>query len=479
MYHWQEAVNWINVAAGSAHMPNPVAKATDQIGTAAGPGGEGRTLGNGYAVGWRDMDFDNGALSFRARVVADGDSRLELRSSSVDGPLIATYMLPDTHGQWADIERTSPPQALLGRHDAYLVQVGGAPALLPTVEWTPGQPIYAARAAVDRLATVSGHVEATRGDELKITGSGTISLPTVEFKSGAQVLALTNRSTHGARVSIYSDSLDSTPIATGELPATPQGDLRSVNVPLDPLPTRAHMLFVRVDGDASLRTLQADPVNSNPPSVDVSAPAQVAAGTPVRIPVTAVDRDGHAVTVRSGAMPAGASVECRTGDIVWLPTDAEVDAQPADDRRTHGDRGPSVAPSGEPAHTAIAFPRTRPRRERASSREQGPRARDHARRWSGRTVRGDQIGATFVGVGALPSPARAAAFCTSPATAGTTRMSKIEGTILSGDTPSAATMSAIARDAATFIDMSTDRARLSSNPRNMPGNTRTLLIWLA
>jgi len=77
------------------------------------------------------------------------------------------------------------------------------------------------------------------------------------------------------------------------------------------------------------------------------------------------------------------------------------------------------------------------------------------------------------------SPAAAAAFMTSLATLGTTRASKIEGTMYSAVTPSSATMSAIARAAATFIDMVTERARLSSRPRNMPGKTRTLLIWFA
>lgn len=80
----------------------------------------------------------------------------------------------------------------------------------------------------------------------------------------------------------------------------------------------------------------------------------------------------------------------------------------------------------------------------------------------------------MLGAGVGCMPAEMAASWTALSTAGTTRASKIEGTMKSEDAPSWATMSAIAGAAATFIDMSTDRARLSSSPRNRPGMTRTL-----
>ncbi len=71
-----------------------------------------------------------------------------------------------------------------------------------------------------------------------------------------------------------------------------------------------------------------------------------------------------------------------------------------------------------------------------------------------------------------------AAHATASATAGATPGSSGEGTTVPPRSRSGVTRSARALAAARFMPSLTRLARTSSAPRKMPGNPRTLLIWL-
>src|SRR5262249_58847457 len=75
------------------------------------------------------------------------------------------------------------------------------------------------------------------------------------------------------------------------------------------------------------------------------------------------------------------------------------------------------------------------------------------------------------------TPVLIAASETAAATAGTTRLSNIDGVMYSSPSSSLLTISASAWAAASFISSLTRRARTSSMPRKNPGKQQELLIW--
>lgn len=320
VYKWQGAVDWIKVAAGSAQLENQAAAAPITSGTHSEPDGT-ITLPQRASIGWRDLDFDNGSLSFNAQVRTRGTATLQLRTGSPDGPAVATYALPDTGGQLQTIQRPQDPRAIVGRHDVYLVQTGGAPLTLGSIRWSEGVDPYAATSATVPLGTPVGQSKPIEGGAaLSIAAGSTVAMPLVEFKSGARTLALRYRSPKPVTVSIYSDTLDSAPIASGVLPAAPDSGFRTARLSLTPSPTRAHMLFVKTDAGADLKSLQADPVNAAPPVVSAAVPSSVVTGVQIRIPVSAYDPDGHAVSISPESLPKGAVL--KRDAIVWTPAEA-------------------------------------------------------------------------------------------------------------------------------------------------------------
>ncbi|KJK11427.1 hypothetical protein UB45_13290 [Terrabacter sp. 28] len=317
VYHWQGAVDWIKVASGSAQLDNAAAAAPVQQGTKPGPDSS-VTLATGASIGWKDLDFDNGAQSFTAKVRTTGPATLELRTGSVDGPAVARYDVPDTGGAWRPVQREQQTRAVVGRKDVYLVQTSGADVSLGTIRWTEGVDPYASTPAAAVMGTPAGRSTVLgSGSALLVQAKSTIALPLVEFKSGAQTLAMTYRSALPVSVKVYSDTLGSSPIAVGVLPAAPDGQFRTARLPVKPSPTRAHMLFVTVEQPLVLKQVQADPVNAAPPELTVRLPESVQTGAEVRIPVSAYDADGNTVRLAAESLPPGARLD-RTL-IVWTP----------------------------------------------------------------------------------------------------------------------------------------------------------------
>src|SRR5438093_13404108 len=75
------------------------------------------------------------------------------------------------------------------------------------------------------------------------------------------------------------------------------------------------------------------------------------------------------------------------------------------------------------------------------------------------------------------TPVLMAASETAAATAGTTRLSNIDGVMYSSPSSSLVTIAARACAAASFISSLTRWARTSSMPRKNPGKQQELLIW--
>ncbi|MEO7016661.1 MAG: carbohydrate-binding protein [Leifsonia sp.] len=320
VYHWQGSVDWIKVAAGSAQLETKAASAPISSGTQSESDGT-ITLARGASIGWRDLDFDNGSLSFNAQVRTEGVATLELRTGSPDGPTVATYALPDTAGQLQTIQRPQDPRAIVGRHDVYLVQTGGAALTLGSIRWSEGVDPYAATSATSPMGTPVGQSKLTAGgDALTVSADSTIALPLVEFKSGANTLGVRYRSPKPVTLTVYSDRLDSTPIASGVLPAAPDSRYRTARLTLTPSPTRAHMLFVKTDANVDLQSLQADPVNAAPPVVSVDLPSSEVTGSTVSIPISAYDPDGHSVSISAESLPKGAVL--KHDAVVWTPSQA-------------------------------------------------------------------------------------------------------------------------------------------------------------
>ncbi|CUH92940.1 non-reducing end alpha-L-arabinofuranosidase family hydrolase [Herbinix luporum] len=92
--------------------------------------------GGGYNIGYihngdyavyKDIDFDTGAASFKARVASDtSGGTIELRLDSPTGKLIGSVSVPGTGGwqNWRDV--TCSVNGATGKHDLYLVFTGGS-----------------------------------------------------------------------------------------------------------------------------------------------------------------------------------------------------------------------------------------------------------------------------------------------------------------------------------------------------------------
>lgn len=319
VYKWQGAVDWIKVAAGSAHAQNQAETAPVQVSTVEGPDGVGRTLGVGAGIGWRDFDFDNGRLSVLLTVQTSGPATLQLRSGSVDGAVLESYDLPDTASQWADLERPCLGPELLGRQDVVLVQSAGEPVAVQNVRWSEGLAPYSARSGVDRLATIEGREAKAKGETLTVFAGSTTTLRPVTLKSGAKSLAVTYAADMPGWVEFRSDDLGAAVIASGLLPATARGQQRTVELALLPSPTREHMLFLRNESALELVSVQADPVLTNPPRLEVSGPGDLAVGQAGSWQLVTGDPDGGRVQVRVTQLPSQAHYDQARGTINWTP----------------------------------------------------------------------------------------------------------------------------------------------------------------
>ena len=75
---------------------------------------------------YKDIDFDYGAASFKARVASETNGgTIELRLDSPTGKLIGNVSVPGTGGwqNWRDV--TCSVSGATGKHDLYLVFTGG------------------------------------------------------------------------------------------------------------------------------------------------------------------------------------------------------------------------------------------------------------------------------------------------------------------------------------------------------------------
>lgn len=326
VYKWQGGIDWFKVASGSAKLQTSIADAAVRHGTTSGPSGIGLTFGTGAYVGYRDYDFDNGSAALTGRAISDGTAVFELRQGSPDGTAVASYQLPDTHGNWQNFSRPSPADAILGRSDFYLVQVAGTPASLDWFRYERARPVSAPIAGTDYYAAIEGRATTIRDTAdnpayLQVNAGSTVTFPRIDFNTGASVLGVLVRAPRGGRIEVRIDKRTNTPIAATDLPASPQW--RWINVPLVPKAPNGQ-LILSVDSALSLQTIQPDPINLSSPQVSFTGPTRWFTGERYTAKVNVIDPDGRPVTLRAASFPAGARFNRRTSTITWTPRPAQA-----------------------------------------------------------------------------------------------------------------------------------------------------------
>ncbi|HTJ69855.1 MAG TPA: carbohydrate-binding protein [Actinospica sp.] len=343
VYGYQGDVDWFAFAHGSSQAQNAAAAADSATGASTvsnGSGGTAVSLSDGAALGYRDMDFDDGSLQFKTRIASTSTGTLSLRTGSATGPVVATYAIPDTGGTWQTVERSMLPSAIQGRNDVYLTYEGTAALSLDTFTFAPGIAPFQQTEGGSFYDTVSGQARAQQrpdGTSFAVFDhpetTTTLTYEPVNFSSGASTLAFTLASRHGGTITLRLNDPANTPIATVEVPPTGgPGSLRDVDLDLTKLSTQltgSQMVYFDFTGVDTLASFQLDPLNRDAPQLTGSPamPDRWFVGQPLTVRMDSFDADGRSVTVRPYALPAGAVYDKASSTVTWTPTAAQVGSQ--------------------------------------------------------------------------------------------------------------------------------------------------------
>ena len=337
VYGNQGDVDWFAFARGSSQVQDAATAADSASGTTTVPnglGGAAVSLSDGAALGYRDMDFDDSSLQFRARLASTAPGTISLHTGSATGPLVATYAIPDTAGTWQTVIHSMLPSAIQGRKDVYLTYQGTAALSLDSFTFTPGIPRFQPIQGGSFLDAVSGQARSQRqpGDSSYAVfdhpeTTTTLMYPRLDFSSGASTLAFTLANRHGGTITLRLDDPADTPIATVLVPPTgAPGALRDVDLDLTKLCvlTSNQLVFFDLTGVDTLASYQLDPPNRDAPQLTGSPamPDHWFVGQPVTVLVNPYDPDGRPVAVSQYGLAAGAIYDAASRTLTWTPTAA-------------------------------------------------------------------------------------------------------------------------------------------------------------
>jgi hypothetical protein len=272
VYHFQANVDWFKFANLFADETNQAAKADELFKGAARADDGSVTLKSGSGILFKQMDFDRGIGLLQASLSSTAGGKIEIRNNRAGGELVATYLIPDTQGEFKDVQQKAETTATIhGKNDVYIIYLGkGALKLktyrnISTVENFP--PVKAARiSAIYKGTAVLGKDHAT----ITATKDGsTVVFPQVEFKNGPKTIAFKIRSDKDATLSLVNVDKFSRPtdasFASVHIPDT-RGEWATVYFDMAQAVkkiTGAQMIYLTLAGDnatVDFSEMQFDPV---------------------------------------------------------------------------------------------------------------------------------------------------------------------------------------------------------------------------
>lgn len=228
VYGFQCNLDWFKFANHSAQARNFAIQSDVHSGTIipAGNGEDSQSLRmkNGSSFQFRTMDFDDGAAFLRLRVATTGASSLQLHRGTPNGPQLAAFPLPNTHGQPQTLNLAMILHAIYGINDVSFVAAGAGEITLDWLQFTTAAPRFPQIPGARYSAVVQGsaerHAPINAPYYASATAATTLAYPGVSFSNGVTTLALHVATAHEGTIEIRSMDRRNPPIAVIPVPAT-------------------------------------------------------------------------------------------------------------------------------------------------------------------------------------------------------------------------------------------------------------------
>ena len=274
VYHFQANVDWFKFVNFFADETNQAVKADTLFKGATRADDEFVTLKNGSGILFKQMDFDRGIGLLRAGMASTSGGKIEIRKGRPDGELLADYLVPNTKGEFKDVQQKAETAATIhGKSDVYIVYQGKGTLKLKTYRNIPvGQnfgPVKAGRIS----AVYKGDVVLGK-DHAGITATkdgATVVFPQVEFKNGPKIVSFKIRSNRDATLLLvnidkFSQPTDE-PFASVHIPDT-KGEWNTVYFDMNKSNKKivgAQMIYMTLTGDnatVDFAEMQFDPLDT-------------------------------------------------------------------------------------------------------------------------------------------------------------------------------------------------------------------------
>ncbi|OMF38839.1 hypothetical protein BK133_01165 [Paenibacillus sp. FSL H8-0548] len=358
VYGLQTNMDWISFARSYAHETNE-AEAADEFVNGATRSSAKAIMPNGSAISYKMMDFDYGTAALEANLSTTGAGVLEVRKDAIDGPLAASYSLPNTNGVSRKVQLAATESddiiKLLGKNDVYLVYKGEGALELDTY-----RNFRLVQSAVFPKIQSESYTTLREGLAAK-EAEGSISF--VRTAAGNQPVALVYfNNSFGEGIDTFSIRLRSNGIATIEIanetgnndgivfkpyaklliPNT-EGEWTTVAYDMSESqanPTGTQVIYVTVNGaqvDLDYMQFNADnhaPVIQNPsfesgilslpPDSEGVVTDYLIAGNEYRSTYSALDKENDHIEFQVQNLPAGAEFNQESNTLSWTPQAEEA-----------------------------------------------------------------------------------------------------------------------------------------------------------
>jgi hypothetical protein len=341
VYGYQANVDWFKFANASAQEDNNAVDA-DQLLNGAVKEDDHINFVNGSAILYKGMDFDSGSGAMTAKLATTSEGKVEIRSGSPEGELVASYDIPNTNGEFKDIKRNSDSgKTIYGINDIYIVYKGEGKLKLKTYKNSSIKLDFPKIEGEQVPTVLDGTISVINKDNMsyistKATQAGTtIVYPSINYNYGPSIIALRVRSNKTAQVSLSNTTKKNPTFATFTIPNT-NGKWTNVYCDISKASkkiTSNNMTFMTFTGDDAIVDfdyMQFDPLNVAPviksELADISTTVNINAGSDYYLKLNASDMETNTPTLAAQQLPEGASFDSDSGIFTWKPTDKDTGA---------------------------------------------------------------------------------------------------------------------------------------------------------
>lgn len=358
MYGLQANMDWMSFARSYAHETTEAENA-DEFTQGAVKGSKDVTMPDNSAISYRIMDLDYGTADLEATLSTSGPGVLEVRQDSIDGPLAASYDLPDTNDASTKVQIQSAKlqnnMKLRGKNNIFLVYKGEGSlkldsfknvklkdaAVFPEIESESYTTLREGKAEFKQEAGVSYvHAEAAAEPVTLVYFDN-------HFGEGVHTFSIRLRSDDIAAIEIANeagnkDGREFTPYAKLLVPDT-HGKWTTVSFDMGKTPypvTGTQVIYLTVKGaGVDLDYMKFNPDNHTPVIAEPGfangnftlgadsegvASDYLLTGKEYRSSYTAADKDNDIAELAAQRLPEDAQFDSLQGLLSWTPSAADA-----------------------------------------------------------------------------------------------------------------------------------------------------------